>query len=85
MVDVPLVKIGYATNINQRIIAMQTGAPNDLELLALCPGTSSLEARYHDQFWKHHHRAEWFRLESPIEAEIARLRGLYWSEKGGRP
>jgi hypothetical protein len=55
-----LVKIGYTTNIRQRLYDLQTSAPIDLVLLGLIPGTRALEKEYHKRFAAHRVRGEWF-------------------------
>lgn len=55
-------KIGYTTNIKQRITKLQIGCPDTLHLVALWNGDTRLERKIHQRYRHHRVRGEWFRL-----------------------
>ena len=71
--DDGLVKIGFATNLRNRISNMQSNSPIDLTVLATADGGPFRERAYHFQFDEHRVRGEWFARVPEIEAEVARL------------
>jgi Meiotically Up-regulated Gene 113 (MUG113) protein len=67
------IKIGYASNVRNRLNALQTGAPSGVKLLASMPGNHKIERQLHDHFgWLRVH-GEWFRTHKEL-TEFA-LRG----------
>jgi hypothetical protein len=66
------VKIGYAADVHRRLIAIQTGSPLRLRIVAVMDGAQETEAAMHIR-----HRAaridggEWFRFTADIAADIA--------------
>lgn len=67
------VKIGYTTDLEKRIRALQIGCPLVIELLAHARGGRSLEHDYHYKFGAWRQAGEWFKLGPPIRDEIERL------------
>lgn len=63
------VKIGYTTNLGKRRLAV----PND-EVLAIEPGTRTLEAMRHRQFAELRITGEWFHYAEPLTEHIEGLR-----------
>jgi hypothetical protein len=57
----------------QRLTAMQSGCPFELELLALCDGGQATEAQLHLRFASHRIRGEWFKLNDDLRAHIAQF------------
>lgn len=57
-----LVKIGYTGGDGQsRLAQLQTGSPEELELVATVDGGLDVEKRYHDMFATSRTRGEWFK------------------------
>lgn len=54
------VKIGFSTDVNQRLAGMQTGSPDELKVIGCWPGTQAEEQLIHGQMsqWRLHR--EWF-------------------------
>lgn len=67
------VKIGFTTDLGQRVQSLQTGCPYTIEVLASFDGTPGHEWDYHERFKKERLRGEWFNRTPEILAEIARL------------
>jgi len=64
------IKIGYSTDVKQRMRAY----PPHSELLAVHPGTPTLEREMHAQFAGHLAQGrEWFRPDDPVMVHIARV------------
>jgi hypothetical protein len=63
------VKIGYSTNLIERLNAI-----NPEELLAAESGSPEVERRRHRQFGQYRTHGEWFRLEGKLAEHIERLR-----------
>jgi hypothetical protein len=61
-------KIGYTTNLTRRMLVV---VPE--EVLAIEPGTLETEVQRHDEFSQLRTHAEWFRLEGPLVAHVARV------------
>lgn len=67
------IKIGWATEIDERIAELQVGNPERLELLGSRPGTISDERSLHRQFAEHRLRGEWFSPHADLLAYIREL------------
>lgn len=65
------VKIGFATNVKNRIASIQTGCSEPTELLKVVPGTDQTELYFHNHFRAYRQKGEWFRLESELAAFCA--------------
>ena len=59
-----LVKVGSTKNLGARLASLQTGCPQDLQLLAYIYSDAyrSIEKLLHSKFSDKNHRAEWFSL-----------------------
>lgn len=54
------VKIGRATSVSMRVIALQSASPYKLSVRAMLPGRETLKAALHQQFALARVRGEWF-------------------------
>lgn len=68
------IKIGVASNMSQRLCALQTGSPDLLSLLATLPGTTKDEMRLHRLLRSFRHRGEWFRPAPEVLAAVEAAR-----------
>lgn len=67
------VKIGIASNLQERLKAIQTCQPYEVRLLVAVPGGRALERQYHDRYKRHSLRGEWFSADREIVSEAMRL------------
>lgn len=67
------VKIGYSTDPEARLVALQTGAAGRLSLIAKMPGRYEDEKNLHIRFGRHRLRGEWFRHAGDLRNFIAAL------------
>jgi hypothetical protein len=56
-----LIKIGYSTNVNSRLQAIQQGMPTEVKLLKYIHGDKELESELHERFSESRQRGEWFK------------------------
>lgn len=54
------IKIGSASDVVARIKMLQTGCPDELQLLGAMAGNAAMERRLHEQFAHLRVRGEWF-------------------------
>lgn len=59
--DDGFIKIGFAVSPNDRLINMAVGAPYEMEIIRIAPGTIDDEKALHNRFRHAHQRGEWFR------------------------
>jgi hypothetical protein len=59
-----LVKIGWTSDLEQRLYALRKGSPVELRLVKCIPGDRSLESALHRRFRAHRVRGEWFLLDA---------------------
>lgn len=71
------VKIGTASNVKSRLSGLQTGSPDELELLAYIPGGNARERKLHDEYAEYRIRGEWFELSHRIQAGISAYQEIY--------
>lgn len=64
--DGEFVKIGVASDPEQRIKALQTSTPHPLELLCTLEGDYPLERKLHTMFADYRASGEWFKLNARI-------------------
>lgn len=64
------VKIGWSTQIQQRLVTLQSYIPTELKVYALIPGTRVIETSLHEQFSALRAKGEWFKLEGPLLAWV---------------
>jgi hypothetical protein len=68
------VKIGFTTDITNRLSNLNSGSSVDLTVLLMVPGTPALERYFHSKFAADRIGREWFRLADPVQEFIARRR-----------
>lgn len=68
------VKIGFTTNVLERMKSFLTGSPSDLWLLAV-QSVNGIEEEYalHDRFKNYKIRGEWFHVEADLFSHVAFL------------
>ncbi|TKV73681.1 GIY-YIG nuclease family protein [Bradyrhizobium elkanii] len=59
--DATAVKIGFATDVDDRRSMLQTSSHRTLKVLAFIKGTPAKEKELHRKFAADHIRGEWFR------------------------
>lgn len=59
----PQVKVGYSTNVYQRLQILQTGNATHLKIYGLLPGTLKDESRAHKILALYCTRGEWFQFK----------------------
>lgn len=69
--DATAVKIGFASNVDDRRSTLQTSSHYTLKILATIKGTRATEKELHCRFESDHIRGEWFRRSEAVEAFIA--------------
>ena len=69
--DANMVKIGWTTNLRQRMSALQTGCPERLLLIGSVPGRQYQEREIHKLFAPLRARGEWFRYTDEIDRYFA--------------
>ena len=82
------VKIGYAKDVEKRMVELQVGCPFTLSLIFKLPAKSerhaqALEAWFHDRWFRRHIRGEWFKtikLEQIHTSIPHALEGKDWDE-----
>ena len=75
------VKVGFSTDVQQRLRELQTASPHQLTLEAAVMGTPAVEAWFHHELRRWHIRGEWFDLdEDRVSYALVRLfeEGLSW-------
>lgn len=66
----PYIKIGISLNVDERISAIQTSAPEKLHLYAIIDGWIFEEKSLHTRFSEYRLRGEWFRKDGDLAAWI---------------
>lgn len=75
MVDrVGPIKIGYSWRPEERLKALVTWSPYELEIAATVFGEPALEAKVHNHFFDCHSHREWFHPHPRLLASIEALR-----------
>lgn len=64
--DGDYIKIGYTTNIKQRLKNIATANPRKLELVKIIDGDNQLEYIIQEYFSNYHLSGEWFRYEGEL-------------------
>lgn len=70
------IKIGFTTNLHERVHTLETGSPFPLTVLAFMPGDYALEARFHAKLARYRVHREWFRDVPRVRNELARVLAL---------
>lgn len=68
------IKIGKTNNLRSRFTGLQTGAPEELNLVLFVGGGRDLEKSLHRKFRHLRMKGEWFRAEPELLAHIDVLR-----------
>lgn len=76
-----MVKIGYTTNIANRLSQLQVSHHSKLEVLATIPGDENLESQLHRQFKKQRAEGEWFRVDTELAGYINEIIQLQQTEE----
>jgi hypothetical protein len=66
----PFVKIGIASNVEQRFRSFMAANPFPIEVIQVFAGGYKLERELHRRFAAYRHRDEWFRREGDLAAWI---------------
>lgn len=66
------IKIGYTSNLQDRLRAFRTATTEPVEVLLLVPGTVDLERYYHQKFAEHRIEREWFSHATELLEFIAK-------------
>jgi len=77
--DGAAIKIGRSATVGERFRSIETGNPNDLELIACIDGGAGHEKAIHRELKDFRLRGEWFADCSPVREAIARY------QKDGAP
>jgi len=64
------VKIGYSSNVRQRMKAIQSTCPVPVRLLGWLSGGQTVETRLHHRFAASRHVGEWFHFTDEIRAFV---------------
>lgn len=67
------IKIGYSTDLKGRMVALATGAPDALTLIAAIDGTVQVERAIHRHLDEYRIKGEWFADCPAVRATIERL------------
>jgi hypothetical protein len=73
--DATAVKIGFATDVDDRRSTLQTSSHYTLKILAVIVGTQATEKELHCKFASDRIRGEWFRRSEAVEAFIVASAG----------
>lgn len=79
----PYIKIGYSTDMRQRIEDLECRLPEPLVIHATFPGSRKIEAALHGKYAALRLRGEWFRNEGKLAAWITTgcpFSGKTWSK-----
>lgn len=60
------IKIGFSTNVQERLSTLRTASATSLILLGSMPGTMAQELRLHQQFQDSRLEREWFRVTTEL-------------------
>ena len=67
------IKIGFSTNVERRLAALQTGTPDELRLIAHWPGTLAEERQIHLKLKEWRIVREWFKASAEVLNIVERL------------
>lgn len=71
------IKIGKSTDPWKRLAALQTGNPEQLEMLAIAPGGGEFESGLHSAFEGARQRGEWFEETDKLRSFIQSIRDVF--------
>lgn len=80
-----LVKIGFSSNLPQRIAAIMTSVPGGVTFLGHMPGDRDLEAHLHGRFADSRFSGEWFAITPDLLTLIRVAANPTMPEREGRP
>lgn len=60
------VKIGFSTNLSERLRNIRTGCPEKVRLVKVVAGTMKTERMYHDRYAEYRLDGEWFDLRGRL-------------------
>lgn len=74
-----LYKIGYASNVGERMHSMRTDSPLELDVIAVIPAREprKMESRLHRKYEKKRVRGEWFNLSNDDVVELSTVKDKY--------
>lgn len=70
-----MIKIGFTSNIKNRLGNLKTMSPVPLRLIGTIEGTRVDEENLHKKFARLRSHGEWFKLERPLERYIEKVFG----------
>lgn len=70
------IKIGFTSNLAQRLHALKTSNAQEVELIGSFPGTRADEKKLHQQFAHLRANGEWFHAETEIRSWILKTLGV---------
>lgn len=86
--DTNRVKIGTTASIRKRIQSLQTGCPDQLDIIFTTPGDKNSEKNFHRMFKKSRISGEWFRYKPQIysflkqrEERLEKEAEEYWEQQ----
>lgn len=65
------VKIGFSTNVGNRLKAIKTACPLPAEIVKIIPGSEQTERYFHAHFAANRLNGEWFALDSHLASFLA--------------
>lgn len=71
--EINAVKIGFTTNVEQRLSVLQTGSPHELKLVKVISGSPRKEKQLHKKFAEYNIRGEWFHWNDVIKNYVETL------------
>lgn len=72
-VGLDLIKIGYTSDLTERLRKLAPGCPAPLRLLGTVPGGLEIERHYHERLAAYRSRGEWFRRSPALDAIVSGL------------
>lgn len=67
------IKIGFTTNVKERLGQLQTSSPHELRVLSICEGDDKYEKELHGKFNEFRVRGEWFMPDKELMNHIKSL------------
>ena len=75
------IKIGYTTNLHQRLHSLKTANPSEIELIGSFPGTRRDEQALHLKFSHLRAKGEWFHADWELRSWILKTFGVRISKR----
>jgi len=70
-----MVKIGFSTDVVNRLSNLKVGNPFGSRLVAAIPGTEDTEAYFHKMFAEYRSQGEWFRIDGLLKVMLKTMPG----------